>query len=187
MNWPPILNQLSKQEQIWHFPKEKKINNKTKSQLLDIILLCNMQQLHKYKSQHLIFLGGNSLPPRIAHSPIHHLGTMLRQSVFNINRSIRTHTYCQLPKVTEPELKSFWTSIIYNINLLFNSHMQRKSNSNSLWIFYSATEQNAEKCGLREMSPKRIFPGCLNILLKYWNRTRKLPLQKALQQRYVVH
>lgn len=32
--------------------------------------------------------------------------------------------------------------------------MQRKNNSNSQWIFYSATEQNAEKRGLREMCPK---------------------------------
>lgn len=41
------------------------------------------------------------------HNPTHHLRTMLRHNVFSINRGIRTHTYCQLPKVTEPELKFF--------------------------------------------------------------------------------
>lgn len=49
--------------------------------------------------------------------------------------------------------------MIYDITLLFNSHRQRKNNSNSQWIFYSAIERNAEKCGLREMCPKQDLLG----------------------------
>lgn len=79
--------------------------------------------------------------------------------MFIINTGIRTHTYCQLPKVTESELIFFKTSALYDITSLFNSDMQRKNNSNSQWIFYSATEQNAEKCGLREMWPKEDLLG----------------------------
>lgn len=50
-------------------PLRKRINNKTKSQLLDILLLCNVQQLRKYKSQHLVFLWGNTLQSTQSYSP----------------------------------------------------------------------------------------------------------------------